>query len=70
MSTERARFRRLDIRGRESRDLASPGIRERERHVPEAADADHADAVGRLDAERTKRREDRDAAADTDLQPS
>jgi hypothetical protein len=38
--------------------------------VPEAADADHADAVGRLDAERTKRREDRDAAADTDLQPS
>ena len=38
-------------RGGEGGDLANPGVEEAQRQMPEAADADHADAVGGLDAE-------------------
>jgi hypothetical protein len=58
-------IRRVDLalRAREDRDLGPKGTRELDAHVPQAAHADHTDAVSGSDAVVPERRIGRDAGA-------
>src|SRR5690606_15683499 len=57
-------FLLLVQRGGEGADLAAPGVEETQCQVAEAADADHANPIGRLDVEFQQRGEHRRAAAE------
>lgn len=64
VGAEFAGFVRLGFAGGEGGDLAAPFVEELQRQVTQSADADHADAVGRLDPEIDDGAEDCDSPAE------